>query len=160
MIENLGPIDINLLLECYTRLEPEIQWSDYTDKRQTSVQYIEGGDIWLSAVGKSKGRELEYDKLNPLYAGTIFEAIIKQFNLKRTRLMWVSARSCYSMHSDTTPRVHVPIITYPDSYFVFKHKPPLHLSLGSIYRVDTRLPHTFMNCSENPRLHLVGAIEK
>ena len=160
MIENLGPIDYKSIIDSYFKLENGIVWSDYTDKRQTGLQYKEGDDVWSSASGKSTGRELEYNQLNPYFKNSIFEDIIKEYNLKRTRLMWVSARSCYSMHMDTTPRIHVPIVTYPDCYFVFRHKPPQHLPVGSIYKVDTRLPHTFMNCSDKPRLHLVGVIEK
>ena len=160
MIENLGTIDVQSILDCYHKLEPNIIWSDYGNKKQTSLQYKEGDNVWLSSSGKSKGDELSYDQLNPFFKDTVFEEIIKTYNLKRTRLMWVSPQSCYSMHVDSTPRIHVPMITYPDSFFVFKHRPPIHLSTGNVYKVETRLPHTFMNCSSHSRLHLIGAVEK
>jgi hypothetical protein len=160
IVENLGPIDVSLILECYSQIEAGISWSDYVDKKQTSLQYKFGDDIWSSSSGKSKGDELSYDCLNPFFKNTIFEEIIKKYNLKRTRLMWVSPRTCYSMHADTTPRVHIPLVTYPDCYFVFKHRQPIHLSAGHVYKVDTRLMHTFMNCTDNPRLHIVGVVEK
>lgn len=159
MVENLGPINISEIIRCYYKLESGINWTDYTDKKQTSLQYKEGEDIWTGGVGRSKGKEVEYDLLNPFFKGTIFEEIINTYDLKRTRLMWVSPKTCYSMHKDETPRVHVPIITYPDCYFIFKHRPPVHLPVGHVYKVDTRVFHTFANCTDNPRLHLVGVVK-
>lgn len=159
IVENLGPVNLTNLLEYYYQAESKIVWSDYSDKKQTGLQYKVGEDIWSSSPGRGKGNELTYDQLNPFFKDTVFEEIIKDYDLKRTRLMWVSPRTCYSMHVDTTPRIHIPLVTYPDSFFVFKHRAPLHLAAGFVYKVDTRLPHTFMNCSDKPRLHLVGVVQ-
>jgi hypothetical protein len=159
MIKVLKAIDINLLLESYSKIECDMVWTEYGHKgKQTGLQYYNNEDPWTSAVGISQGRELEYNRLNPFFKNTIFEEIIKEYNLKRSRLMWVYPFACYSMHIDTTPRIHIPIITNLECYFVFKNGSMEHLEIGSSYWVDTRLPHTFINCSEHKRLHLVGVV--
>ena len=161
MIKILTKIDIQPILDFYLAVENNIIWDEIISKgKQTGIQYQEGSDPWSSAVGRSKGNELSYDQLNPFYKGTIIETLINQFNLKRTRLMWINPYACYSIHKDTTPRIHIPMITNPECYFVFKTGIIQHMPAGAVYWTDTTVPHTFMNCSDISRLHLVGAIDK
>jgi hypothetical protein len=161
LIELLSNIDINLLLDEYYRLEKDIPWTEYGHKgKQSGLQYSINEDPWTSAVGRSQGHELEYTNLNTFFKDTIFEEVIDKYELLRTRLMWVGPYACYSMHKDQTSRIHIPIITNPECYFVFKHGLITHLSAGNVYRVDTTKLHTFMNCSDTSRLHLVGIVEK
>jgi len=160
-VEILRGININTLLDCYSKMESNIAWTEYGHKgKQTGLQYKVGEDPWTSAVGRSNGGELEYTNLNLFFKDTPFEELINQYKLKRTRLMWVNPYACYSMHQDQTPRLHIPLITNSNCYFVFKHAKPVNLAIGNIYRVETRVPHTFINCSEFPRLHFVGVLEK
>ena len=160
MIKILSQIDVQPLLDEYQRLEKDIQWTEYGHKgRQTGLQYKLDEDPWTSAVGKNKGDERDYTNLNPLFANTLFESFINEYKLVRARLMWVGPYACYSMHRDSSPRVHIPLITNPDCYFVFKQGAVVHLSADKVFRVDTTRFHTFMNCSNQPRLHFMGVIE-
>lgn len=137
-----------------------MQWTEYgTKSRQAGLQYKDGEDPWTSAVGKSQGQETSYTNLNPFFKDTIFNEIVVKYDLKRTRLMWVGPWSCYSMHTDNTPRIHIPLITNPECYFVFMNGLVKHMKPGAAYWTDTTQRHTFMNCSERPRLHLVGVVE-
>jgi hypothetical protein len=161
MIKLLSHIDTQPLLAEYHRLEKDIQWTDYGHKgKQSGLQYKVDEDPWTSAVGKSQGEELAYTNLNPFFKDTIFEEIINKYNLLRTRLMWVGPYACYSMHRDETPRIHVPLITNPECYFVFHAGELSNLTTNNVWWVDTRLRHTFMNCSDQHRLHLVGVVEE
>jgi hypothetical protein len=161
MIKSINPIDITPILEFYSKIESDIVWTEYGGKgRQTGLQYRNLEDPWTGAVGVSRGKELEYNKLNPFFKDTVFEEIIKEYDLKKSRLMWIRSFSCYTMHFDATPRIHIPIITNPECYFVFKDGLVEHLEIGSTYWVDTRVYHTFMNCSNHDRLHLVGVVGK
>lgn len=63
------------------------------------------------------------------------------------------------MHKDESPRIHIPLISNPECYFVFQQSIVTHLSVGQVWWVDTRHRHTFMNASTQDRLHLVGAVE-
>lgn len=161
MIRVIDTIDVTSILESYTSLEPAIQWTNNGHKgRQVGLQYKDNQDPWTSAVGKSQGEELTYINLNTFFKDTIFENIIEKYNLTRTRLMWVGPYACYSMHRDTTPRIHIPMLTNPECYFVFKEGLIKHLPAGSVYWTDTTRVHTFMNCSEQSRLHLVGIVKE
>lgn len=160
MIKLLAHIDVHPILDEYNRLEKDIQWTDYGNKKQTGLQFKDAEDPWDSSVGKSKGDELSYTNLNTFFKETIFEEVINKYNLIRTRLMWVSPMTCYSMHTDSTPRIHIPIITNPECYFVFKNGTIQHMPAGLVYWADTTQYHTFMNCSNMPRLHLVGVVEQ
>ena len=158
MIKILADIDVNTVLSGYNKLASAIKWTDYGfHGKQTGLQYRENKDPWSDAVGR-RGPDAwpDVNFLNPAFKDTIFEEIIIQYNLIRTRLMWVPPYACYSMHKDDSPRIHVPLITNPDCYFVFKDLAPVHLTIGQVHWVDTTKAHTFMNCSNLPRLHLVG----
>ena len=160
MIKVLRQIDIHPLLQSYNQLEKNMVWTDYGHKgRQVGLQYKDGEDHWSSAVGRSRGQELTYNNLNPYFKDSIFEDIINEFKLSRTRLMWVGPYACYSMHVDSTSRIHIPLITNTECYFVFKSGTLKHMSTGSVYWTDTTKQHTFMNCSNQDRLHLVGVVE-
>lgn len=160
MIKVIESIDTSAILTSYYNMEESFSWTEYGHKgRQVGLQYKNGEDPWSSAVGKRQGNELEYTSLNSFFKDTIFETLINKYNLKRTRLMWVGPYACYSIHRDETPRIHIPLITNPSCLFVFRSKIPIHLSLGSVYWTDTKQPHTFINCSDQHRLHLVGAVE-
>jgi hypothetical protein len=159
MIKLIEPIDVQEILDSYIDLESRITWVDYGHQgRQAGLQYKDNNDPWTSAVGRSKGEELLYTELNPFFNDTIFEKLIIKYNLKRSRLMWIGPHACYSMHSDKTPRIHIPLITNPECYFLFKTSFLHHLTAGSVWWVDTRLTHTFLNCSNHPRLHLIGVV--
>jgi hypothetical protein len=160
LIKQLESIDVLPILKEYYRLEPRMVWADYGFKgRQVGLQYKAGEDSWASAVGRSSGNEFESKNLNLFFKDTIFEELINKYKLFKTRLMWLNPYACYSMHQDESPRIHIPLITNKQCYFVFKELLPQHLELNYVYQTDTTRPHSFMNCSTVPRLHLVGAVQ-
>jgi hypothetical protein len=156
----IEPIDVSSILINFAKINKEIIWTESNQGKQTGLQYKLGEDPWTSAVGKSQGQELQYTELNPFFKNTIFETIIEKYNLKRTRLMWVNPKSCYSLHQDETPRLHIPLVTNSECYFLFNPGGIFHLPAGSVWWVNTQLLHTFLNCSNQSRLHLVGIVEK
>lgn len=158
MIKIIEPYSITPLLDYYLKIEKDIVWTDYGNKKQAGLQFKDLEDPWASSVGTRKGDELTYTNLNPFFKDTIFEQLINQYKLKRTRLMWTSPMTCYSMHKDSTPRIHIPMITNPECYFVFKEGIIQHMPAGSVYWTNTVNLHTFMNCSDKPRLHLIGVV--
>jgi hypothetical protein len=157
MITIIDSLDIAPILKEYFQLEKSIAWTEYQQKgKQTGLQYKPGEDPFSSSVGKRKDGDSLYREINPLFIGTIFESLLIKYKCTRSRLMWINPMSCYSMHKDETYRIQIPLITNPDCYFLFKHSTPIHLTSGYVYHADTRNIHTFINCSEYPRLHFVG----
>jgi len=158
MIKILEDFDVDLFLDCYQDIEKYIQWTEYPNGKQAGLQYRLGNDPWSDAVGRTNLTS-RWDSgvvLNEHFAGTIFETIIKKYNLTRTRFMWIKPYACYSMHRDLSPRFHIPLITNPDCYFVFKDEGLFHMKTGHAYWVDTTKEHSSMNCSNEWRLHLLG----
>jgi len=157
MVKILESLDVEPILNELAKLEDSIVWTEYEHKgKQTGLQYKIGDDPFTSAVGRRQDGDYLYKEINPLFLGTIFESLIVKFNCTRSRLMWVNGMSCYSMHRDETCRIQIPLITNPECFFLFKTAPPQHLSVGNVYFIDTRKMHTFINCSDFPRLHFVG----
>lgn len=158
-INRLADVPRTPLIAEYKSLEDKIVWFDYAEKgKQCALQYNpEDPDMTQSGVGRlTVPDERVYNTLNPLFKDTLLEGLIKNYQLFRARLMWVGPKTCYSMHRDKTRRIHIPIFTNPECYFVFANHPPVHIDAGYAWGVDTREWHTFMNCSNQPRLHLVG----
>lgn len=160
MIKVLDNVDVTPILESYNKLENGIKWSVYPNGKQTGLQYNFGNDPWSDAVGRLKaGQKWSASALlNPYFKDTIFEELIAKYKITRTRFMWLKPYSCYSMHKDDTARIHIPIITNDECYFVFKDKGCFNLPTGSVYWVDTLETHSAMNCSSEWRLHLLGAL--
>lgn len=160
MIKIIEPYSITPLLDYYFKIEKDIVWTDWGNKKQAGLQFKDLEDPWASSVGTSKGDEFAYTTLNPFFKDTVFEEVINKYKLKRTRFMWTSPMTCYSMHKDSTPRIHIPMITNPECYFVFKAGIIQHMPVGLVYWTNTVNSHTFMNCSNKFRLHLIGVVEQ
>jgi hypothetical protein len=158
LIKKIGNFDSKLFIDAFEKIKNEIQWTDSPHGSQAGVQYKEGEDVWSSAVGKLKKTESDYFNLNPAFKNTIFEEVIAEHSLFRSRLMWVKPFSCYSFHNDASPRIHFPLITNEECFFMFKHGDIQHLSVDNVWLVDTRFKHSFLNTSKIPRLHFVGVI--
>jgi hypothetical protein len=160
LIKKLIERDITPYLECFYQLDSKIHWTTYGHKsRQAGIQHLNGEDEWTSAIGKRDRNKQEhaYTITNSLFKDTIFEEFMHEFKLSRSRLMWVEPYATYSMHVDASPRIHLPLITNTNCYFVFKDQQLVeHLPANGVYWVDTKQYHTFINCSGEPRLHLVG----
>jgi hypothetical protein len=161
LYKKIDTFDVDEILKQYTELENNIVWRESSRGKQAGIQYKEGENPWESAVGKFKDRtEESYSLLNPFFKDTIFEEIIKKHNLIRTRLMWVFPMSCYSFHNDVAPRIHYPLITDNECYFLFKKGELIHFPAGEVWWVDTRFKHTFLNASNVNRLHIVGVVKR
>ena len=133
--------------------------------RQTMLQYsAECADISIDGCGSFRGTqrlESDYNIFNSFYESTIFETIINDLNVVRSRFMVMSEHRTYSIHQDKSPRYHVALETNPDAYFLFpstdgsKTANLYHVPAdGHVYWVDTTMSHTFVNAGPD-RTHLV-----
>jgi hypothetical protein len=158
-VEIIDNINTGDLIDFYNKNEDHITWKEIDNKgRQTSLQYAINHDIWLGATERTQIKSKYFFLTNPFFHNSEFENILKKYKLFRTRLLWLNSQSCYSMHFDDTPRIHIPLITNEDSFIVFKTGIVEHLEVGKVYWVDTRETHTAINGGEKPRLHLVGCV--
>lgn len=121
------------------------------EKNQLSCQTtIDNVGNWYDSVGSlseiDEADEKKYNVIQPELTGTYLEELIKKHNSYRTRIMILDPRKCYSVHRDTSPRLHIPIITNMQSWMVWPHhNTTVQLHAGVIHWVDTTKHHTFFN---------------
>lgn len=118
------------------------------------------GDVPLR---KPKLKEWEFDTLCDMFKNTYFEVLVneikKQYNVLRGRFMLSEHKTCLTMHTDMSPRLHVPIYTNENCMMIVDDN-VIRLPFGATYIVDTRIPHTQLNASKDPRVHLIFAVDR
>ena len=108
--------------------------------------------------------EEEFCILQPQLVGTEIEKLFNSINFKmyRTRIMLMLPGASYPVHSDLTPRIHIPIVTNEKCRFKFPNISTDYANYmpadGSIYRADTTEPHLFANESDQTRIHIIGSL--
>lgn len=125
---------------------------------------------WENCQGKEKAyREPEFDKLMPQIENSPIQEFLEWLPMRtfRSRIFVVNPRgNGYSVHKDPSARLHLPIYTNDECYFLtsdapdgeLKREPKLEAD-GSVYIVDTTGYHTFCNKGNDWRIHIVCGID-
>lgn len=136
---------------------------------QIAIQHFESNsNNNHSGVGMSKAKTPEWEQsfchLQPEYKDTAIAEYLDwlQVPVYRTRIMLSRPKTCYSIHRDYSPRLHLPLVTNDQCYFLFTNpEKMIHMpAAGTTYWVDTRSHHTFLNGSVFDRLHLVMIVKE
>ena len=85
-------------------------------------------------------------------------SLLKKYNVGYARVMMLHGKDCYTYHKDKTKRIHIPIKTNENNFFVIEDTVLRLPADGSVYEVDTTYKHTFVNASVSRRTHIVGTI--
>lgn len=141
-------IDVERIL-----LELEILPS-YDD--QLSLQVDENGKGAEGQLTRLKGKESDYHIL--AYNIPYTNSVIESLGMFRSRVMKMKPKTCYSYHIDATKRIHIPLITNENCFFVIEDEIVRLPANGNSYVIDTTKKHTFVNASFEERIHLVGCI--
>lgn len=138
-----------------------------TEHRQIMCQTREDGkEDWYTGTGRVEELEFkderEYKYVQPTLRNTHISTIIDHLKGFRARIMIMPPKTCYSIHQDATPRVHIPIVTNLNNLIIFPSDNQMYsLIPGKAMWLDTRRPHTFIN-GDNllTRIHLVMCVEE
>ena len=135
-----------------------IQWTDTAPTLQTALQYSQYSENKYIDPFRLAIRDVDFKDILDCYKDTYFEELIQEFKLVRTRLCLLQPKSTYSIHTDPTWRIQIPVLTNKDNYFIwFGDNVELkHLEVGKAYKVNTPINHTFANFSNKERIHLLG----
>jgi hypothetical protein len=113
-------------------------------------------------VHKNIRKENEFtitcDLFKNTYISEVIDKLKKEHNVYRGRFMLSKYKTCLSMHTDPTPRLHIPIITNSEAFMVVDNT-VVRLPFGKTYIVDTRLMHTAINAGIKDRVHLVFCVD-
>lgn len=93
----------------------------------------------------------------PLFKLPTINRIMDKYGMKRTRIMKSNPKTCLSLHTDLTKRIHIPLITNDKCFMAIEDR-NYYLEPGKIYLTNTTLRHTAVNASESLRVHIVGCI--
>jgi hypothetical protein len=153
-------------LDEFEKLRTEVQEIIQTvtfEKNQIICQNLSGHDDWHIGIGSieelEEKEEKKYCYLNSKLKNTELEKLIQKHNAYRTRIMLMPPRQCYSVHSDPTPRLHIPLITNRHCWMIWPtHNSCYHLKDNIVYWTDTTKNHTFINGGLEDRIHIVMCI--
>lgn len=167
MVQKLNvQIDLQKLLELYQHAQDHFPWTKSFPTLQSGISVAEGqeNDL-LGCCGGNFTQEQEklYSHLHPFYQNSYISELSSLLQLKLFRLRWMklTGKSCYSFHQDWSRRLHIPIITSKDSYFLFQNPLELaQLEVNHAYVVDTTRVHTAMNTGPHTRVHLIACFEE
>jgi len=136
------------------------------ERNQIMCQNLqENSSNWYDGIGKieelAEKEERQYKFINQSLKNTTIENLIEKYQGFRTRIMIMNPKSCYSVHADPTPRVHIPIITDSSQcWMIWPHDGECHrMPIGVTYWADTTKKHTFINASEKTRIHLIMCVD-
>lgn len=148
----------------FEQLKQEIvELQQTVNEKIISLQWRDSNDIhWFNSNGYHHGPvEHEFVNLIPKLEGGEIDRMFKELPYKvfRARVMTIHPHTRYDPHADPRPRIHIPITSNPLCKFHFftpeevagEYMP----ADGSIYWVDVRTRHTFVNDSDEYRIHIV-----
>jgi len=138
---------------------------------QITLTTINGNkDDWYSGNGYHSNPE-RFCKINESLKGSYIESLINKYtDYGRWRIMALEPKTTLTVHKDgwgsVNNRIHVPIISNPNSWLVFyEHElvrgsqrvEHFNLKPGIIYRCNTTNYHTAVNYDHNEtRIHIIG----
>lgn len=104
-----------------------------------------------------------YYEVNPLLKDTYTEEVIKEVRKKycvyRIRFMKMPSLQCYRLHTDWTPRLHVPLKTQEGAFYILDNKLYEMNEEGKLYYFNARVKHTAVNASTEDRIHLLFTLD-
>ena len=126
-------------------------------KTQLSLQVMKDGSTGEGRLQSLNATEAEFNIF--AYDLPYTNQVLKDLGMHRSRLMNMPPKTCYSYHQDPTMRMHIPLITNENCFFVIDDLVSYYPADGSHYLIDTRKKHTFVNASIEWRLHIIGCVE-
>ena len=125
---------------------------------QLSLQVTADGSSGEGQLAKLDYKEEDFNVF--AYDIPYTNSVLSELGMYRTRLMNMKPKTCYSYHWDPTKRMHIPLLTNENNFFVIDDEISRYPADGSHYLIDTTKKHTFVNASFESRLHIVGCVSE
>jgi len=152
MIRKIGTFDSEKILKEINSLN-----ISYKQHNQFCLQGVEKNSDPLYGARKiTEMNHNENDFKKFLFEIPYTNFLLEEFQLVRSRVMNVEKKSCLSYHKDPSDRVHFPLITNDDVFYVIEDKVFRMNEKNVIYLLPSTKKHTIVNASTKDRLHLVG----
>lgn len=147
---------------------------NYSNRDQINLKYCDDNDhqryadsLWDYKLNKYVVDQSQFNRLIPQLNNNYLTNIIDQINnfaiesqlsVGRIRINTLKQKSCLTYHSDNDSRcrLHIPVITNDKVFFIVSRVAGQMLEAGRMYMLDVTKPHTAINASRFPRIHLVA----
>ena len=154
-----GLLEDTLLCSPFVDENEQVMITSRNQPAGSGTEYILDGTGSLLDVD-----DFEWKHLLPLWKDTyveeVYNKVSERFKVGRARIMKMGKGKCYTLHTDKTKRLHVPIVTnrnclfFDSDYNKYSMPEP-----GQTYILDTTQPHTAANFSYEDRIHMVFVID-
>lgn len=100
---------------------------------------------------------VSYPALAQMLVNTVQYINKRGLNVGRVRVLTLKGKSnlTYHVDSDSSIRYHIPLITNNKVFFIVDDRVERMLDAGKLYSLDVQKPHTVVNASRHPRVHVV-----
>ena len=126
---------------------------------QINLTHPKDNDSWFIGTGPLIANKnfTEFNKfLNGTYIETVYNSLCKDYSIGRVRVMVLPGGRCFSYHSDTTKRIHIPVETNEQCMMVIENELKYMPADGSAWLTNTTKPHTAFNGNVTfERIHLL-----
>lgn len=130
-----------------------------TSFQQIMLQGIVGKGDQYGTGRITSYEEPETEFNNPLHDIPYTNSIIKTLGMYRSRLMIMNDKMVYSWHYDPSPRIHIPLISNHETNFMVIEDTVIRMPVKDrAVWVDTTKMHTYVNTSDELRVHIVGCV--
>ena len=125
-----------------------INTAGWGDKHQICLTHRPESESWFEGGGSfilHKDYTVMNKFLNDSYYEEVHNTLIKDYPFGRVRLMLLHGQRCYSLHADTTKRIHIPIETNDQCLMIIDDEVKRMPADGSAWLTNTTKPHTALN---------------
>lgn len=121
----------------------------------------EGTHNWVVPKRDVPLKEEDFTETTECFRGTVFEDLLlmlkSKYDVGRVRIMKLAPKTCLSWHVDDTARIHYPFKTHDGCKMIIEDE-VCDLTQDQWWWAETTLPHTAINASREPRLHIVAVV--
>ena len=143
------------------KIRYELESIQYAVNSNKNLQTWKGNYDLFAPENKEKTDQenfQEKDITECYYDLPYINSIIKENDWYRTRVLILKPKECYTYHTDPSPRMHIPVNTNESCMFILDDEIIRMEEEGSLYWIDTTLPHLALNGSRELRIHIVGCV--
>ena len=159
-MNNFTELDYKFNLDALTKdVYTVIETAGWGDKNQICLTHPENQESWFIGSGGLITTK-NFTVMNNFLVGSYYEqvhnTIKKDFLFTRVRLMNLVAGQCMSLHTDTQPRIHIPVVTNEQCLMIIDNEVKHMPAKGSAWLTNTLKTHTALNANLTMnRIHIL-----
>lgn len=148
--------DLDKLKEDVYNVVNESGWGE---KNQICLTHPPDNESWFAGSGSFINNRT-FTEMNMFLVDSYYEQVhhtlMNDYPFNRVRIMKLPGQKCFSLHSDTNKRIHIPIETNEQCLMIIDDEVKRMPADGSAWLTNTTRPHTALNGNLIfDRLHLL-----